>query len=143
MWLVLAALAQESPVTTCCTSDLVQDHVRQYLRFQTSLATPGDRRFAGVLFAWEPLSKRVGELPADDRPVARQLGEALARLKGPSDPERAREALPEITRALTWLVLRHAGGSVDLVEGACDGRPWLQAPGPAASPYGCGALTGR
>lgn len=142
MWLVLGALAQEPPVTTCCTSDLVRDHVRQYLRFQSSLATPGNLKFAGVLFAWEPMARNSRALPEDERAVLQDLHGILERLKGPNDRDAAVQAMPDITRAVTWLVLRHAGGSLDLVEGWCDGRPWLQAPGPVASPYGCGALGG-
>lgn len=137
-WIPLAFAADPIP---CCAHPAVRRNVTYYLRLQTALAKPDDSRWSGVLWGWEPIARETAaSLPRDDRAVLLEVADALAALKIRSQRGRTVDALPAISRAMTWLVVRHAGGDKALVEGDCDGRPWLQEVGPVASPYGCGGL---
>ncbi len=126
----------DSPTVLCCDSNELTAQVKLYLRVQRALHTgDGLGELQGPMYAWAPRVKRLKTTAsAAESDAIAQLETLTQRLKSGRKSTFA-ESFPDLSRLVTFLVLRHPGGSLALREARCEDKPWLQKEGPLASPY--------
>lgn len=144
IWMLTTALAQTpaaptdaAPPVMCCDSAELTTQVKLYLRVQRALHTgDGLGELQGPMYAWAPRVKRLKTSDSASEADAIERLETLTKRLKSGRKNAFRESFADLSRLVSFLVLRHPGGSLSLREAACDDRPWLQEDGPLASPYG-------
>ena len=137
--LLLSAFAAEpAPPVVCCDSAELTSQVKLYLRVQRALNENADMgELSGPMYGWAPRVKKLAaSSPAEQAAIDRLAG-LTERLKN-SGKSTFAKSFPELSQLMTFLVLRHPGGSLTLREAACGDRVWLQRDGALASPYADG-----
>ncbi|MCB9676616.1 MAG: hypothetical protein H6737_15980 [Alphaproteobacteria bacterium] len=139
LWLTLAFAADPQPLI-CCDQPVITEQLKLYLKFEETLIAEGPNKASAVLYRWAPVAdKAAGSVKGRDRVAMQRIATLTEALKN-KGANTLRTGLVELSQLLTFLVVRHPGGSLEVFEARCQDDPWLQRDGTKlVSPYGdCG-----